>query len=189
MPQNNNISAPVIGISRFRVGRDGNGITTLVAFQGCPLRCKYCINPDCWKPADKFKHYTPQELYDELKKDDLYFRSTEGGVTFGGGEPVLRADFIVEFRKICGSDWKIRIETSINCEPKYIEFLAPVIDEWIIDTKAEKPPTYLHYTGGRQSYLKFSLQLLTEQLGVSQEKITLKVPIIPDYVSEDEGRE
>ena len=42
-----NFSAPVIGISRFRIGRDGNGITTLVAFQGCTLHCKYCINPEC----------------------------------------------------------------------------------------------------------------------------------------------
>ena len=157
-----NFNAPIIGISRFRIGRDGNGITTLVAFQGCTLRCKYCINPDCWKPEEDFRHYIPQELYDELKKDDLYFRSTEGGVTFGGGEPALRADFIAEFRKICGPDWKIRIETSLNCEPKHIEILAPVIDEWIIDTKAEKPSIYLSYTGGRQSYLKFNLQLLTE---------------------------
>lgn len=184
-----NFHVPVIGISRFRIGRDGNGITTLVAFQGCTLRCKYCINPDCWKPEENFKHYAAQELYDELKKDDLYFRSTDGGITFGGGEPTLRADFIAEFRKICGPDWKIRIETSLNCEPKYIEILAPVIDEWIVDTKAEKPPTYLRYTGGRQSYLNYNLQLLTEQLGVSQEKITLKVPIIPHYVSEDEGRD
>lgn len=187
MSQENNSSVPVIGISRFRVGRDGNGITTLVAFQGCPLHCRYCINPDCWKPEENFKHYTPRELYDELKKDDLYFRSTEGGVTFGGGEPAIRADFIAEFRKLCGPGWKIRIETSLNCQPKYVEILAPVIDEWIIDTKAEKPTTYLRYTEGRQSYFKFNLQLLTEQLGVGQEKITLKVPIIPDFVSEEES--
>lgn len=189
MNQGIRLEAPIIGISRFSVGRDGNGITTLVAFQGCTLRCKYCINPDCWKPEDNFKHYTPQDLFDELKKDDVYFRSTDGGVTFGGGEPALRADFIAEFRKICGTDWKIRIETSLNCEPKYMEILAPVIDEWIIDTKAEKPTTYLRYTGGRQSYLKFNLNLLTKQLDVSQEKITLKVPIIPDYVSEAEVRD
>ena len=33
----------VIGISRHRLGTDGRGITTLVAFHGCPLRCKYCL--------------------------------------------------------------------------------------------------------------------------------------------------
>ena len=189
MKEKRDVKAGVMGISRFRIGRDGNGITTLVAFQGCPLRCKFCINPDCWKPEESFRSYTPQELYDELKKDDLYFRATEGGVTFGGGEPALRADFIAEFRKICGPDWKIRIETSLNCEPKYIEILAPVIDEWIIDTKAENPQIYLRYTGGRQSYFTFNLQLLTDQLGVGQERITLKVPIIPGYVSEAKGRE
>ena len=184
--QNNNISAPVIGISRFRVGRDGNGITTLVAFQGCPLRCKYCINPDCWKPADKFKHYTPKELYDELKKDDLYFRSTEGGVTFGGGEPALRADFIAEFRKICGPDWKIRIETSLNVDRSLIDTLAPVIDEWIIDTKAESSYEYKRYTGQNRQPFMDNVSHLTskERLNIHQEKLTFKVPVIPEYVDE-----
>ena len=184
--QNDNISVPVIGISRFRVGRDGNGVTTLVAFQGCPLRCKYCINPDCWKPADKFRHYTPQELYDELKKDDLYFRSTEGGVTFGGGEPALRANFIAEFRKICGPDWKIRIETSLNVDRSLIDTLAPVIDEWIIDTKAESSYEYKRYTGqNRQPFMDNIWHLISkERLNIPQERLTFKVPVIPGYVDE-----
>ena len=37
--------APLIGISRLRMGTDGHGVTTLVAFHDCPLRCKYCLNP------------------------------------------------------------------------------------------------------------------------------------------------
>ena len=36
---------PIIGISRHRLGVDGNGVTTLVAFHGCNLQCKYCLNP------------------------------------------------------------------------------------------------------------------------------------------------
>ena len=38
-------AAPLIGISRHRLSTDGEGVTTLVAFHGCPLRCKYCLNP------------------------------------------------------------------------------------------------------------------------------------------------
>ena len=29
------------------MGTDGSGITTLVTFMGCPLKCKYCLNQKC----------------------------------------------------------------------------------------------------------------------------------------------
>ena len=45
--QNIENSAPIFGISRLRMGTDGKGITTLVTFMGCPLKCKYCLNPKC----------------------------------------------------------------------------------------------------------------------------------------------
>ena len=186
------ISAPVIGISRFRLGTDGEGITTLVAFQGCPLRCSYCLNKECWESADHFKHYTPKELYEEVKKDDLYFRATGGGITFGGGEPALRADFIVAFRKLCGKDWKIRLETSLNVEQSLIDKLAPVVDEWIADTKAERSVAYKEYTGVyRQRFHNNFYKLIdkTKGHGIPRERITLKVHIIPGYVTEEQAGE
>ena len=97
-----NKTAPVIGISRHRLLTDGEGVTTLVAFHGCPLRCKYCINSQC-NAVDGIKEIlTPQQLYEKVKIDDIYFLVTGGGIMFGGGEPLLRYDFITEFRKICG---------------------------------------------------------------------------------------
>ena len=39
------VKAPIIGINRHRLTTDGEGVTTLVAFHGCPLHCKYCLNP------------------------------------------------------------------------------------------------------------------------------------------------
>ena len=54
----------------------------------------------------------PEELYNHVKQDDLYFRATGGGVTFGGGEPLLSCKEILHFHKIYmdkGHDWKINI--------------------------------------------------------------------------------
>ena len=39
--------APVFAVSRHRLGTDGAGVTTLVGFRGCPLSCRYCLNPEC----------------------------------------------------------------------------------------------------------------------------------------------
>ena len=35
---------PILGVNRHRLLIDGEGVTTLVAFHGCPLHCKYCLN-------------------------------------------------------------------------------------------------------------------------------------------------
>lgn len=183
--RSNDAGIPIIGISRHRIGVDGSGITTLVAFHGCPLRCKYCINPQCFDPVFFFPRYTPENLYVELQKDDLYFRTTGGGVTFGGGEPCLQADFIVRFREICGSDWKINIETSLNVDREYIEKLAPIVDEWIVDIKTDDPEKYLEYTGKDITPALRQLYYLVNVAEVPKDRILLRIPVIPGFIDEE----
>lgn len=77
---------------------DGAGVTTLLAFHGCPLACKYCLNPQTLSPKGVWKTFTMEEMFDIVKKDDLYFRATGGGVTFGGGEPLLYYKEILRLR-------------------------------------------------------------------------------------------
>ena len=60
-------AAPIITHSRLRMATDGEGVTTLVCFHGCPLRCKYCLNPFSFAEDTKREHLTPQELYDRVK--------------------------------------------------------------------------------------------------------------------------
>jgi pyruvate formate lyase activating enzyme len=74
----------IIGIARHRLSTDGDGVTTLVAFHGCPLHCHYCLNPQSLGDGSRFREYSPEELYAETRVDELYFMATNGGVTFGG---------------------------------------------------------------------------------------------------------
>ena len=99
------IAAPFIAISRLRMLTDGEGVTTLAAFHVCPLRCKYCLTPQSLDDNSKVKYFSPCELYDEVKIDELYFLATGGGITFGGGEPLLHPVFINEFRNIFGKNF------------------------------------------------------------------------------------
>lgn len=172
---------PVIGISRHRLGVDGNGVTTLVAFHGCNLRCKYCLNPEALGPSDGLSRYTPESLYEKVKVDDLYFRATGGGITFGGGEPCLQADFIVRFRELCGLNWKIRLETSLHAPFQNLEKLLAVVDEWIVDIKSDEPYIYREYTGNHYSPTHQHLLWLIGQLGKDIDKLILRIPIIPGF--------
>ncbi len=180
---------PVIGVSRHRLGTDGDGVTTLVAFYGCNLRCRYCLNPECFDRRSNWKLYSPQGLLDELMKDDVYFRATGGGITFGGGEPGLQTEFICEFKKICPPQWEIRLETSLQFHYQYTEQLAPIVDEWIVDVKTAETESYRQYTAGDYQQVRKNLHYLVDEFRVSKEKFVIRIPIIPGFTDRNKVEE
>ena len=177
-------TAPLIGISRHRLTTDGEGVTTLVAFHGCPLRCKYCLNPQSLHSEGIWKHYDCMQLYEEVRLDELYFLATHGGITFGGGEPCLQSDFIYEFRQLCGQEWQLSVESSLNVPQENIETLLPVIDYYIIDIKDINNDIYQQYTGKENEKVLNNLHYLIEH--GKNEQIIVRTPIIPVYNSESD---
>ena len=75
---------------------DGPGIRFVVFMQGCPLRCKYCHNPDTWSTENN-----QQMTVDEIMKkyDGVKEFVHSGGITVTGGEPLLQIDFVTELFK------------------------------------------------------------------------------------------
>ena len=177
-------TAPLIGISRHRLTTDGEGVTTLVAFHGSPLRCKYCLNPQSLHSEGIWKHYDCMQLYEEVRQDELYFLATHGGITFGGGEPCLQSDFIYEFRQLCGQEWQLSVESSLNVPQENIEKLLPVIDYYIIDIKDINNDIYQQYTGKENEKVLNNLHYLIEH--GKNEQIIVRTPIIPVYNSESD---
>lgn len=171
--------APIIGIERHRITTDGQGVTTLVAFHGCPLRCRYCLNPQCFDEERKWRTVSPRELVEEVAVDDLYFVATGGGVTFGGGEPLLRSAFIAEFRRIANPAWNISLETSLNVDTRQLKEVMPYVDHYYIDIKDMNPDIYRQYTGKDNSLVLTNLNLLATD--IPQEKITIRLPLIPGF--------
>ena len=172
-------TAQFIGISRNRLATDGKGVTTLAAFWGCPLSCKYCLNPQSLTDSQKFHTFTAEELYRFVKIDELYFLATCGGITFGGGEPCLYPDFIEGFRTFCGEQWNITVETSLNVSLKNIEKLYPIVDNYIVDIKDVNNKIYKCYTGKDNDLTIANLKWLIEQ--GKTDKIQVRVPLIPDF--------
>ena len=180
------MQAPVTAISRHRIATDGDGVTTLVVFHSCPLRCRWCINPQTWEEGSTFTVMTPMQLLERVRMDDLYFQATGGGITFGGGEPALRSRFIEAFRNICPKQWKINIETSLNVSQEHLERLIPVIDEFAIDIKDMNPAIYRDYTGADNEKVISNLRRLAEA-GLA-DRCIIRIPLIPEF-NTDEDRE
>ena len=176
-------TASIFGISRHRLTTDGEGVTTLVAFSGCPLRCKYCLNKASWEP-DKGRLYTPEQLFEEVKIDQLYFLATKGGITFGGGEPMLQVEFIKEFRELCGNQWQIVAETCLNVPFKNLQALDPILDGYIVDIKDLNPEIYKAYTRKDNALTISNLQWLLQH--GDPNRIMVRVPHIPDFNTDED---
>lgn len=76
---------------------DGPGIRYVIFFKGCPLRCKYCHNPDTWDQAGA-KEYDAAQIVNQSIKYKNYW-GDKGGVTLTGGEPLMQIDFAIELLK------------------------------------------------------------------------------------------
>ena len=176
-------SAKIFGISRHRLTTDGEGVTTLVAFNGCPLRCKYCLNKISWEP-EKGRDYTPETLFEEVKIDQLYFLATHGGVTFGGGEPLLQVEFIKAFRELCGPQWQIVAETSLNVPFENVETLDSVLDGYIVDIKDMNPEIYKAYTKKDNALAISNLEWLLKS--GEPNRIMVRVPHIHEFNTDED---
>ena len=78
---------------------DGPGVRYILFLHGCPLRCKYCHNPDTWANSKETMEMTPQEALEKALKYKTYW-GNEGGITISGGEPLLQIDFLIELFKL-----------------------------------------------------------------------------------------
>ena len=172
----------IMTISRHRMGSDGEGVSTLVTFWGCPLHCKYCINDFCHDENYKCIRISPEKLYERLVVDDIYYRMSGGGIVFGGGEPLLQSEFIAETVKLFPDAWKVRIETSLNVDWRQIEPLIAFVDQWIIDIKDMNPAIYERYAGLSNKKVVENLEYLSQR--VTHSRIFIRVPNIPGYTTE-----
>lgn len=72
---------------------DGPGIRYVVFFQGCPMRCKYCHNPDTWNTSAGTE-MTSEEILDHMLRNIEFYE--DGGLTVTGGEALLQIDFLID---------------------------------------------------------------------------------------------
>ncbi|MFA9381683.1 MAG: pyruvate formate-lyase-activating protein [Acetanaerobacterium sp.] len=93
---------------------DGPGIRFVVFFQGCPMRCLYCHNPDSWE-AKSGSEVTVRELLQNILRYKSFIK--DGGVTISGGEPLLQHEFARALLAACrGEGLHTAIDTS-GCIP------------------------------------------------------------------------
>ena len=176
----------ILVIDRHRMNTDGKGITTLVVLSGCPLKCEYCINKRLLTDV-KSDIVTAEELLNIIIIDYCYFCATGGGVTFGGGEPLLQSKAIADFVELLPIGVNINIETSLNVPMKNIldiinnEKVIERLGEIYIDIKSLNSEVYESYTKLSIDKLLKGLEAIVER-GL-QHKCKIRIPNIKNYTT------
>ena len=151
---------------------DGPGIRYVIFFQGCPMRCQYCHNPDTWEPGTG-STMSVEEVLQGFYSNLPFYRS--GGVTVTGGEPMMQMDFLTElFRDLKRHGVHTCIDTSgIMFDPHNETFmnrldeLLSLTDLVLLDIKHMDDERHKALTGhSNQRILDFARYLDKKQVPV-----------------------
>jgi len=144
---------------------DGPGIRFVLFLNGCPLRCKYCHNPDTWQMRrGKLRH--AGEILEEIRTYRDFLKRARGGVTLSGGEPLMQPAFLETILKGCK---EMGLHTALDTSG-HLHHLAPDslfdhVDLVLLDIKSGDEKTFHHTTGkALQPTLDFAARMSARKI-------------------------
>lgn len=169
---------------------DGPGVRFIAFLQGCPMRCKFCHNPDTWNlTSDSAASYTPVELLAKALRYRSYWKNG-GGITVSGGEPLLQIDFLLEFFRLAKEkDIHTTLDTSGNPftreKPFFQKFreLMDVTDLVMLDIKHIDPLQHQSLTGCKND----NILDLAEYLDEIEKPVWIRHVLVPGINDADES--
>ncbi|MBN1338688.1 MAG: glycyl-radical enzyme activating protein [Bacteroidales bacterium] len=183
-------SGLIFNIQRFSL-HDGPGIRTTVFFQGCPLNCSWCHNPE-GKPAGTEKKgnktigqaYSTADLLEIILKDRDFYEESGGGVTFSGGEPLSQWQFLSEISGQCRKKGiHTAIDTSGYAGKEITAAITGKADLFLYDLKLIDPVDHLRYTGVSCFEILQNLKFLLSK----GQKLRLRFPMIPGITTTEKN--
>lgn len=131
---------------------DGPGVRFVIFLQGCPMRCKYCHNPDTWKVGTGERR-SAESLIREVEKNRAFY--SKGGITVTGGEALLQIDFLLELFTLarmkqihtCLDTSGITYRPGTSEYNRKLDLLMEVTDLVMLDIKHIDPKGHKDLTG------------------------------------------
>jgi pyruvate formate lyase activating enzyme len=184
----------VFSVKRYSI-HDGPGIRVTFFMKGCPLSCWWCHNPEgiSGEPEEiamvhrvgemEFtrketagEYYEVGDILSILEKERIFIESSNGGVTFSGGEPMMQFEFLLEALKACReAGYHTAVDTSGYFPSARLESILPYTSLFLFDLKHLDPGRHMEYTGVPNSVIINNLNMIIR----SGAEVMLRIPVIP----------
>lgn len=184
----------VFSVRKYSV-HDGPGIRVTFFLKGCPLRCRWCHNPEGISEHPQFirqvrkiggkefihkelagKYYSADDVISVLEKERVFTEKSGGGVTFSGGEPMMQVPFLLECLKACRKmGFHTTIDTSGYASREDFLSVIPFTDLFLFDIKHLNNIRHQELTSAPNTIILSNLSLLLQH-GC---RVIIRVPVIP----------
>ena len=149
--------------------------------------CEFCGKCEILCPNDARKvcgkEYTPEEVLKEVIKDKTFYETSNGGVTFSGGECMLQADFLCETLKLCKENGiHTAIDTAGCVSWEHFEKIMPYADMFLYDVKCFDEQKHKEYTGVSNKLILENLKKISD---TTNKDIIIRIPVVHG-VNDDE---
>ena len=164
----------IFKISRFSLN-DGPGIRTTVFLSGCNLRCKWCHNPEGLDINGGYET-EDEEIINIVKKDISFYRTSNGGITLSGGEPLLQSKFCVSLLSSAKAlNINTALETSLCIPLNNLSNIVEYTDVFLVDYKHYDKTVLSEMTSANAETIYKNAEYLKNKL----KPVILRCPIIP----------
>ena len=182
------VQGRIFNIQKYSI-HDGPGIRTIVFLKGCPLRCRWCCNPESQKyeketmvTAGKAetvgRDVTVGEVMEEVEKDRVYYLRSGGGMTLSGGEFTVQPEFSGSLlREARNRGINTAVETCGFTRKEVFEELLPHIDTVLLDIKHIDGEKHRQFTGQDSTVIKENALFIAKKA----KKLIVRTPVIPTF--------
>ena len=183
------VSGIVADIERFST-HDGPGIRTVVFLKGCPLRCRWCCNPEGqdWqahsmklpgKPERLMgQDVTAGEVMETVIRDMPYYTRSGGGLTLSGGEALAQPEFAHALLLLAkDSGINTCIETTGYAPREVLDIVLPYIDTVLMDIKHVDSAKHKAFTTQPNELILENAAKIAKHA----KKLIIRVPVIPTF--------
>ncbi|GAA1169340.1 Pyruvate formate-lyase 1-activating enzyme [Corynebacterium glaucum] len=162
---------------------DGPGTRMTLFLSGCPLRCKFCHNPDTME----MKEGTLEHIDDVVKRILRYkpvFNASGGGITLSGGEPLFQIAFTRRLLKaVHDAGVHTTVDTSGFLGSRLTDDDLDNIDLFLLDVKSGDPDTYEHVTARQlQPTIDFG-----DRLHAKGKKVWVRFVLVPGLTDAEDN--